>query len=307
MVYDLIIIGADSAGLMAGVYAGRKKLNTLILTKKVGGQSVLTNAIENLPGFEIISGADFILRLRKQAEKYGVKIEEGLEVMGIKKEGDEFVININKSSEIYKARAVIIATGRKSRALNIPGEKELTGKGVSFCTICDAPFFSGKDVAIIGSGNSGLESAVDLLKYANKIYILEAAGRIKGDEYLCGKLEESGKVRFITNVCAKEIKGEKFVEKLIYQDIKNGKKEKVDVQGIFINIGWIAATDFLAGFAELNKFGEIIVDCRTMETSVKGVFAAGDATDGIYKQNILAAADGAKAALSVYNYLISKK
>lgn len=307
MVYDLIIIGADSAGLMAGVYAGRKKLNTLILTKKVGGQSVLTNAIENLPGFEIISGADFILRLRKQAEKYGVKIEEGLEVAEIKKEGNEFAVSINKSGEIYRARAVIIATGRKSRALNIPGEKEFTGKGVSFCTICDAPFFSGKDVAIIGSGNSGLESAADLLKYANKIYILESTDRIRGDEYLCGKLEESGKTRFITNARAKEIKGEKFVEKLIYQDIKNGKKEELDVQGIFINIGWIAATDFLVGFAELNEFGEIIADCKTMETSVKGVFAAGDVADGIYKQNVLAAADGAKATLSAYNYLISRK
>lgn len=306
MLYDLIIIGADSAGLMAGIYAARKKLNTLILTKKVGGQSVLTNAIENLPGFETISGIDFISKMRKQTEKYGVKIEERVEVKEIKKEDKEFVISTESANMIYRARAVIIATGRKPRALKIPGEKEFIGKGVSFCTICDAPFFSGKDVAVIGSGNSGLESALDLLKYANKIYILESANRIRRDEYLCGKLKESGKAQFIVNARAKEIKGEKFVERLIYQDINDGKEKELDVQGIFINIGWLAATDFLTGFVELNEFGEIIVDCKTMKTSVEGIFAAGDVTDGIYKQSVMAAADGAKAALSAYNYLINR-
>ncbi len=303
MVYDLIIIGADSAGLMAGIYAGRKKLNTLILTKKVGGQSVLTNAIENLPGFETISGADFILKMRKQAEKYGVKIEERLEVAEIKKEGEVFAINVHGSNGSYKARAVIVATGRNPRALKIPGEKEFIGKGVSFCTICDAPFFEGKNVAVIGGANSALNAAIDLAKYANKIYVLARGSKIKGDELLQEKAKQSGKVEFLVNAELKEIEGGAFVEKIIYKDKEAGEEKELEVAGVFINIGWIAATEFLAGLVELNEFGEIIVDCRTMKTSMDGIFAAGDVTDGIYKQNVMAVADGAKAALSAYNYL----
>lgn len=301
MIYDLIIIGADSAGLTAGLYAGRKRLNTLIITKKLGGQTITTNIIENIPGFESTTGPEFITKLSKQAEKYGAKIKEGLEVTGLEKKDNNFLVKT--AEENFETKTIIIATGRKSRELNVPGEKEFKAKGVTFCTTCDAPLFSGKDVAVIGSGNAGLESALDLTKYVNKIYVLELNGKVIGDQCLEERLRENDKISIILNAKTKEIKGDKFVEKLIYEDKETNEEKELDVQGIFINIGWLPVTDFIGDFVKLDKTGEIEVDYKTMETSEKGVFAAGDVTNGKYKQIVTAASDGARAALSVYNYL----
>lgn len=298
MIYDIAIIGAGPAGLTAGIYAGRKKLKTIILTKQIGGQSLLAETIENYPGFEKISGRELIENMRLQNEKYGVEIKEDVEVEAIKKEGEEFEVRLRNLEVGLRGRAIILATGRKPRRLNVPGEKEFEGKGVSFCSTCDAPLFNKKDVVIIGSGNSGLAAALDLVKYASKIYILEFAPRIMGDEWLAEELKKSGRVEFIVGVEIKEIKGSKFVEEIVYN---NG--EKLAVEGIFINIGWVPATDFVKGFVDLNSKGEIIINSKTNETSVKGVFAAGDVTDTEYKQSVIAAAEGAKAALSAYNYL----
>lgn len=304
MVYDLIIIGGDSAGLTAGIYACRKKLKTIIITKQIGGQSVLTNNIENFPGFKLISGRELIAKERAQAEKYGAEIKEGIIVSGIKKENKNFIVESEKG-EKFETKSIIVATGGKPRQLNISGEKEFKNKGVAFCSICDAPLFQEKDVVVIGSGNAGLESALDLIKYANKIYILESDSKIKGDEYLQERLKKTGKINFITNALTEEIKGTTFVEKIIYKEKISGEKKEISAQGVFINIGWVPATDFLKGFLKLNEKGEIVVNPKTMETSVRGIFAAGDVTDGLYKQNVIAAADGAKAALSAYNYLSS--
>ncbi|MEW5908064.1 MAG: FAD-dependent oxidoreductase [Patescibacteria group bacterium] len=304
MIYDLIIIGADSAGLTAGIYAGRKKLSNLILAKQVGGQSVMTDNIENFPGFELISGQELIYKIHSQAEKYGSIIKEGMTVLKIDKDGKIFSIKTENREE-FKSKTVIIATGRKPMSLGIKGENEFKNKGVSYCSICDAPFFNNKDVAVIGGGNTGLESAIDLTRYAKRIYVLEYKNILTGDVCSQDRLRESEKVEFITSAEIKEIKGNNFVEKIVYQDKTSGKEKEIPVQGIFINIGWMPATDFVRGFLNLNNIGEIIINPKTMETSIKGVFAAGDVTDGIYKQNVIAAADGAKAALSVYNYLTS--
>lgn len=304
MIYDIVIIGGASAGLTAGIYASRKKLKTLLLTKQIGGQSLLTDTIENFPGFDSISGKELIGKMRKQAERFGVEIEEGVKVEKIEKKGEEFEVRLRGFEVGLRARAIIIATGKSLCRLNIPGEKEFENKGVSFCSICDTPLFGGKDVAVIGGGNSGMESAMDLTKYANKIYILECGEKIKGDEFLQEKLKRTGKVEFINNAEVKEIKGSKFVEKIIYEDKKTSEIKEIPIGGVFVNIGWIPATGFLKGFVELNSQGEIIVNHKTQETSVPGVFAAGDVTDGLYKQCITAAGDAAKAALSAYDYLV---
>ena len=301
MIYDVAIIGGGPAALTAGIYAARKKIKAVILTKQVGGQTLLAEIIENYPGIEKISGKELIEKMRMQNEKYGVEIKEGEKIELIKKQGEIFLVNL------IEAKSIIIATGKNPRRLNVPGEKEFEGRGVSFCSTCDAPLFDKKEVAVIGGGNSGLTAALDLAKYANKVYVLEFMPKITGDELLIEKLKQERKLEFITDVKIKEIKGNKFVEKIVYSvrtDSPAGEKE-LAVNGVFISIGWIPATEFLKGFVNLNEEGEIIIDPKTNETSVKGVFGAGDVTDVQYKQCVIAAAEGAKAALSVYNYLTS--
>ncbi|NOY35378.1 MAG: FAD-dependent oxidoreductase [bacterium] len=309
MNYDLVIIGAASAGLTAGIYAGRKKINTVILSKEVGGQALLTDTIENFPGFDSISGKELAAKERAQAEKFGAEIKEGVEVESIEKDGDDFLIKI-KGGDSIGAKSVIIATGKNPRRLGVPGEREFENKGVSFCSICDAPLYGGKDVAVVGGGNSGLESAMDLTKYANKIYVLEFSDKIIGDESMQEKLAQTGKVEFIADAEVLEIKGDVLVEKIIYKDKKTGETKELPVGGVFVNIGWVPATGFLSSekgdFVELNDGGEVVIDHKTTETSVKGVYAAGDVSDVKYKQCVIAAAEGAKAALSAHEYLTRK-
>lgn len=302
MIYDVAIIGGASAGLTAGIYAARKKLNAIILAKQIGGQSLLAERIENFPGIESISGKDLIDNMRKQVEKYGVQVRDDAEVESMEKKGEIFLIKLRKGKDI-EAKTIIIATGKSYRNLDIPGVKKFENKGVSFCTTCDAPFFEGKNVVVIGGGNSALNAALDLVKYANKIYVLARGPKIKGDELLQEKAKQSGKVEFLVNAELKEIEGGAFVEKIIYKDKEAGKEKELEVAGVFINIGWMPATGFLDNLVELNKDGEIIIDSKTNATSVKGIFAAGDVTDVKYKQCVIAAAEGAKAALSAANYL----
>ena len=305
MLHDVAIIGGAGAGMTAAIYASRKKLKTILIAKQIGGQCVLTDDIENYPGFEKISGIELMDKMRKQAEKYGVEIKEGIIVENIKKKSDTFLIK-TKDGENIEVRAVIIATGKNPRRLNVPGEKEFEGKGVVFCSICDAPLFKGKDVVVAGGGNSGLHTALDLVNYANNIYILASGSKIAGEEILQERLMKSGKVIFFTDAKITGIKGESFVKKIIYEDKKTGDKKEISAQGIFVSAGWTPATSFLDGFIDLNAEGEIIVNPRTNETSVPGVFAAGDCTDIKYKQIVIAAGDGAKAALSTYDYLAYK-
>lgn len=303
--YDLVIIGGATAGLTAGIYVARKKLNAVILTKEIGGQTLQTESIENFPGFEKISGSELIDKIKEQVLKYGLPLKSGVEVKSISKTGDVFEIAANMPGEI-KAKSVIIATGKNPRRLNVLGEKEFENKGVVYCSTCDAPLFGGKDVAVAGSGNSGLNSAFDLLKYANNIYVIESEDKIKGDEFLQEKLKASGKASFITGVEIKEIKGTKFMEEIVYLDKKSGEEKTLKAQGLFVNVGWSPSSAFIKGFLKTNEYGEIVIDPKTNETSVKGVFAAGDVTDVKYKQCVIAAGEGAKAALSAYDYLKSK-
>lgn len=303
---DLIIIGGGPAALSAAIYAARKKLNFKILAQRIGGEQVLySNDIENYPGIKFTTGGELIKKFKEHVENYGVKIEEDQEIVKLEKKGDNFLIT-TKTGKIYEARAVIVASGKKPRHLGVPGEKEFEGRGVSFCSICDAPLFKDKVVAVVGGGNAGLESALDLTKYAKRIYVLEYAPKIIGDELLQEKLTKTGKVEFIVNAVIQEIKGAKFVSSLIYQDKKSQKMKELPVEGVFIHIGSVPSIDFVKGFLEINAANEIVIDHKTNQTSVEGVFAAGDVTDIKWKQIIVAAGEGAKALLSAYKYLQGK-
>ncbi|PJE73464.1 MAG: hypothetical protein COV02_02460 [Candidatus Terrybacteria bacterium CG10_big_fil_rev_8_21_14_0_10_41_10] len=303
--YDLIIIGGATSGLTAGIYAARKKLNAVILTDKMGGQALLTETIENYPGFTLITGFEFINKIKEQVLKHGLEIKEGIKVTEIKKDGDNFSVKA-ENGDTFSARSLIVATGKNPRRLGIVGEKEFENRGVSFCSTCDAPLYGGKAVAVIGGGNAGLGAAYDLLPYASNIYVLEFADKLLGDEIMQEKLKESGKVEFILNAQTKEIKGSSFVEKIIYTDRVSGQDRELDAQGVFVNIGQSPNSGFVKDFLEINKFGEIIIDPKTNETSVKGVFAAGDITDTGHKQYIVAAGQGANALLNAYEYLKNK-
>ena len=306
MTYDLIIIGGATSGLTAGIYAARKKLNAVILTKEIGGQTLPTESTENFHRVEKISGPELIDKIKEQVLKYGLPIKSGTEVKSISKTGGVFEISTNANDKIT-AKSVIIATGKNPRRLNAPGEKEFENKGVVYCSTCDAPLFGGKIVVVAGGGNSGLNSAFDLLKYANNIFVLEVSDKIIGDEFLQEKLKASGKVEFMTGAEIKAIKGSSFMEEIVYLDKKTGEEKTLKAQGIFVNVGWSPSSAFVKGFLETNEYDEIITDPKTSETSVKGVFASGDVTDVKYKQCVIAAGEGAKAALSAYDYLKIRK
>lgn len=301
--HDLIIIGGGPAALSAGIYAGRKQINTLLLTKDWGGQMQWTNRIENYPGFSKVSGQDLIEKMVDHfKENTGdfVKIQKEVEVKEITKE--EKIFNISLDDNLYQSKSVLVATGRRPKKLGVKGEDEFANKGVSYCPICDGPVFKDKEVAVIGGGNAALESALDLLSYCPKVYILEFMDKLTADEVLINEVKNNSKIEILTNVEVKEIRGENFVGGLVYEDRDNKKTQEVKVEGVFISIGSVANSDFIKNMLELNENGEIKVG-KNNKTSQDGVFASGDCTNIRYKQIIIAAGEGAKAALEASRYL----
>jgi thioredoxin-disulfide reductase len=300
-IYDLIIIGGGPAGITAGIYGARKKINTLLLTKDFVGQVGKTGKIENWPGSYLISGQELIENFRNHLRKFEIEIKEE-EVKKIGEKGDIFEVLTLKNNN-FQAKTVIVASGRNPRPLKVPGEEKFMGKGVSFCSLCDAPFFKDKVVAVVGGGNSGFEAALDLEKYCPKVYILEFSPQVKVDEISQERAEKTGKISVITQAVVEEIKGRDFVESIVYEDKTSGQKKELEVQGVFVEIGSLPATAFLGNLVDFNQQGEIKIDLQTCATKTSGLFAAGDVTDIPYKQIIIAAGEGAKAALSAYQYL----
>jgi thioredoxin-disulfide reductase len=300
-IYDLIIIGGGPAGITAGIYGARKKLKTLLITKDFVGQAGKAGEIENWPGFYLISGQKLVSDFKNHLQKFDIEIKEE-EVKGIEKKGEIFEVSTVKNN-IFQTKAIIIASGRNPRPLKVPGEEKFTGKGVSFCSVCDAPFFKNKTVVVVGGGNSAFETALDLKEYASKIYILEFLPKIMADEDCQESAKASGKITIITNVAVKEIKGKDFVDSIIYEDKISGKKVELEVKGVFVGIGSLPATAFLKNLVDFNKSGEIKINPKTCETRTPGLFAAGDVTDVKYKQIVIACGEGAKAALSAHEYL----
>ncbi len=295
--YDLIIIGAGPAGITASVYATRKRMNLLVITKDIGGQAAISGDIENYTGYQFITGPDLAAKFEEHMRKYDITLKENEEVLELKKIGDNILIKTNKGA--YEARTAIIASGKKSRELNVPGEREFKNKGLTYCATCDGPLFSGKDVAVIGGGNSALDATLQLIKIAKQVYIINNASGLGGDAIMREKINESKLVTVLNNTQVTAILGDKFVSGIRIK--KEGKEEQLALQGVFVEIGLIPNSDF-ANEVEKNQFGEIKVNSRN-ETNIPGIFAAGDVTDVPEKQIIIAAGEGAKAALSAFRYL----
>ena len=302
MLNDLIIIGGGPAGITAGIYAARQKLDILLITKDFGGQVARKAVgIENYPGFEEISGMELIQKFEKQLRKQKIDIERD-EVRNVKKNGEKFIVTTKRKNK-FESKAVILATGTDPRPLEVPGEKEFVGRGVSYCVVCDAPIFTDKIVAVIGGGNAGFEAAIALANWAKKIYILEYNPEIMADKENEERAKKTGKVEIITNIALKEIKGNKFVDSIIYQNRKTKRNFAIPLAGVFVEVGYQPATAYVKGLVDFNERDEIKVDFETFQTKTPGLFAAGDCNVGQFKQIVTACGEGAKAALATYNYL----
>ena len=307
MSYDVLVVGGASAGLTAAMYASRQGLKTLVITKDIGGQALLTNAIENYPPFEHIGGFELMQKFEQQARNFGAEFayEEVLSITEHKDGGGGFIVKTNNNDKQYSGYTLILAFGKTPRDLNVKGEKELSGRGVSYCAVCDGPFFKNKKVAIVGAGDPALEAALYLKELASQLYIIHRTDKPVGSEEsidLLQNKDNSNKISFISNSIVEAINGNSKVESLTLYDSKTKYESKLDVDGIFIEMGYVARTDIVKDLVKLNGSKEIIID-KYCSTSSKGIFAAGDVTDVPYKQAIISAGQGAVAALSAYNYL----
>ncbi|MEM2908326.1 MAG: FAD-dependent oxidoreductase [Candidatus Hadarchaeales archaeon] len=295
--YELIIIGAGPAGITASIYAARKRVNFLVFTKDIGGQAALSSDIENYTGYQYITGRELAERFEQHMREFQIEVRYE-EVTGITRVEDGFEVKTDKGT--YRCMALIIATGARPKMLNVPGEREFKNRGVTYCATCDAPLFAGKDVAVVGGGNSGLDATLQLMRIANRIYLIELGPELRGDEVMYEKVKRSEKVTILTNTKVLEILGDKFVTGIVIE--RKGNREVLKVQGVFIEIGYIPNSDLAAGIVKLNEKGEIVIDDRC-RTSVEGIFACGDVSSVVQKQIIVAAGEGAKAALGAYEYL----
>jgi thioredoxin reductase (NADPH) len=307
--YDVVIVGGASAGLTAAMYASRQALKTLVITKDIGGQALLTNAIENYPPFEHIGGFELMQKFEEQAKNFGAEFvyEEVLSVTEDKEYG--FKIKTNNDDKEYSGYALILAFGKTPRDLDVKGEKELNGRGVSYCAVCDGPFFKNKKVAVVGVGDPALEAALYLKGLASQLYIIHRSDKPVGSEESINLLQSNdnkNKISFISNSTVKSINGTSKLESLTLYDSKSKSESKLDVDGIFVEMGYVARTDIVKDLVKLNGSKEIIID-KYCATSNEGVFAAGDVTDVPYKQAIISAGQGAIAALSAYNYIQRRK
>jgi thioredoxin reductase (NADPH) len=314
--WDVIIIGGASAGLSAALYASRQGLNTLLITKDIGGQALLTNGIENYPAFDHIGGYELMTKFEEQARSFGTKFayEEVTFIVEGRQEGEEgnnnkptknyFKIKTSGNSE-YLASAIILAFGKTPRDLNVPGEQQLKGKGVSYCAVCDGPLFKQKRVAVVGIGDPSLDAALFLKGIASKVYIIHQTNTPIGTEETIRLLQSENNVSFMPNSIVKAINGTSKVESLTVTDAKTtslSSESKLNIDGVFVEMGYIAKTDFVKDLVQLNNSNEIIVD-KYCATSRQGIFAAGDVTDVPYKQAVISAGQGSIAALSAYNYI----
>jgi thioredoxin reductase (NADPH) len=304
--YEVIIVGGASAGLTAAMYASRQGLKTLVITKDIGGQALLTKDIENYPAFEHIGGFELMQKFEQQARNFGAEFayEEVCSVTADKP--SHFMIKTNNSNNEYSSHALILAFGKTPRDLNVPGEKELKGRGISYCAVCDGPFFKNKKVAIVGAGDPALEAALYLKELASQLYIIQKTDKLVGPEEAIDLLQNDNNnnrpISFISDSIVKAINGNSKVESLTLYDSETKSESKLNVDGIFVEVGYAARTDIVKDLVQLDDNNEIIID-KYCCTSTKGIFAAGDVTDVPYKQAIISAGQGAIAALSAYNYI----
>lgn len=303
--FDVIIIGGGPAAVGAAVYVARKKLKTALVSIDFGGQSSVSADVQNWIGEISLSGFDLAQKLEKHLRaQHGIEIMAPEKVTAVREVTGGFAVD-TESGKHLEGKTVIVASGSRRRRLEIPGEAKFEGKGVVFCSTCDAPLFGEKTVAVVGGGNAALEAAVDLTPYAKKIYLLVRSD-LKGDQVTQDHVQSHPNVEIILGARPEEIMGNEYVTGIRYQDTA-GVSQELAVDGVFVEIGAVPNSEIVKGLVDLNAAGEVVIDHRTSATSKPGIFAAGDVTDEVYKQNNISVGDAVKAALSAYNYLLGMR
>lgn len=312
MIYDLAIIGGGPAGVAAGVYASRKRLKTVFITGNFEGQSNVSEDVQNWIGTISITGAQLSNNLRAHLQAYAadvVEIKENNWVSEIKQteeaENKYFEIKAKEDSKenIYQAKTVLLSTGSYRRKLEAVGAKEFENKGIVYCASCDGPLFADLDVVVVGGGNAAFETAAQLLAYCKSVTLLNRSDEFRADPVTVNKIKQNPKIHVLLNSVIQEIKGDKFVSSIVYKNTETNEITELETKGVFVEIGLIPNTDFLKNLITLNGYGQIVVDHQTQKASIPGVWAAGDASDGLYHQNNIAAGDGVKALEDIYSYL----
>ncbi len=300
--YDVIVVGAGPAGLTAGIYLGRAKMRTLVLNEgPVGGQLVLTHEIANYPGVESISGYQLAATMKKQASTFGCTIRSNVAVTNFDLDGEVKTIEVN-GKETFCAPAIILAMGGRSRMLSVPGEQEFKGKGISYCATCDGDFFQDKDIIVVGGGNSALEEAVSLTKYARSVTIVHQFDEFQAFAHAIEEARANAKISFIMQSTVTEFMGNGFLQSVKIRNLVSGEITERAIDGVFIFIGYVPNTEKFVGRVQLNSGGEVVVN-SSLETNVQGVYAAGDSIQKKYRQVTTAVADGTIAALSAIGHL----
>jgi len=300
--FDAIVIGAGPAGLTAGIYLSRSRLKTLILNEgTVGGQMVLTHEIANYPGVENISGYQLGNIMKKQAQSFGCTILSNISLADITTEGEFKTVRLS-DGRLFSSDSLILSPGGRSRTLGVKGENELRGKGISYCATCDGDFFTGKEIVVVGGGNSALEEAVSLTKYASKVTVVHQFDQFQAFEYAVDEARKNPKISFIMESVVNAFYGEDNLSSIDIRNLKTNETKPFKTDGVFIFIGYLPNTEFLKGKVALNAQGEIIVK-SDMSTSIEGVYAAGDSTAKRFRQVTTAVSDGTIAALASANYL----
>ncbi len=307
--YDLAIIGGGPAGAAAAVYAARKRLRTVLIAETFGGQSTVSDGIENWIGTIKLPGTELAQQLEAHARAYAgdiVDIQEG-ELATKLSAREDGMFDVVTTKNTYVAKSVLIASGSRRRKLDVPGADQFEHKGVTYCASCDGPIFSGMDVAVIGGGNAGFESAAQLLAYCKSVTLVHRGEAFKADAITVSAVTAHPNMTALLNTEPIEVKGDKFASSLVVRDKKTGEIRELPTSGIFVEIGALPNTDYAADVVDRNEFGAVKVDARTMRTSRAGIWSAGDCTDGLYHQNNIAAGDAVKALEDIYVWLKSKR
>ncbi len=300
-IYDMVIVGAGPAGITASIYAARKRMDFIVISKDIGGQAALSGEIENYLGYQFITGPELAHKFQEHMEKFDIDLRHPGEVERVERVGD--VVEVESGGETYRAKTVIVASGRRPRKLNVPGEDELKNRGVTYCATCDAPLFAGRDVAVIGGGNSALDAVLQLMRIANRIYLIDVAPELVADPVMVEKARDSGIVEFFHSTKVKRIVGDAVVQGIVVENDR-GERE-IEVGGVFVEIGTVPTSEFVVGVRK-NEAGEIVVNCKC-ETNIEGIYAAGDVTDVPAKQIIVACGEGAKASIAAFEYLSKRR
>ncbi len=306
--FDLVIIGGGPGGVAAGIYAARKQLKTLFITKDFGGQSVVSPDIQNWVGTISISGADLAKSLEAHLKAYAkdtVAIKEGVMVTGVEKTDAGFKVTLD-NGETHDTKTILVTTGSKRRTLDVPGAKEFDQKGLTYCASCDGPLFAGQDVVVIGGGNAGFETAAQLLAYTKSVTLLNRSNDFRADPITVERVRQHPNMKIIMNAVPTEVVGEKFVQAIKYEDATTKAVTEIPAHGIFVEIGLLPNTDYIANLVELDQYKRIKIDPRTQKTNIPGIWAAGDCTDILYHQNNISTGDAVRALEDIYVHLHTK-